>query len=239
MNNFEPPVMLSEHMIEKRPKHLAFICDGNGRWAQERGLSRNKGHIAGLFHTLKVVDICIERRIPIISAFLWSTENWNRPRFEVRGIMRAAVKYVPDFAMKMHERQAKLLHCGIRKNVPRDVLEVIDDAVALTENNTETILNMCFNYGGKSDIIQAVNKLVREVSDPEEITPESLGNYLLTGTLPDVDLLIRTGREKRLSNFMIWQCAYAELYAADCYWPDLTESDIDAALKRYNLSLRK
>ncbi|WP_455383096.1 polyprenyl diphosphate synthase [Salinispira pacifica] len=215
------------------PQHIAFICDGNGRWARERGMRRSDGHIAGLYQTQTVVEWCVDRGIPNVSAFLWSTENWKRDSAEVGGIMDAVVQYGPAFADRMNRQGVRLFHAGLRDGIDDQVLKVIDDSMELTCRNRRASLCLAFNYGGKADILQAIARALDNADAGSSISAEQLQSHLLTAPMPDIDFLVRTGNESRISNFMLWQAAYAELYFSRVYWPDFSEEELDAALRRF------
>ena len=215
------------------PKHVAFIMDGNGRWAKERGLPRSKGHLAGINHIKKVVDVCTRIGIQFISAYVWSTENWERPDKEVRHLMDSIVKYGPDMAKELHTKGVRILHCGSRDGLDKDILETIDFATGLTANDGPDILNLAFNYGARKELIDAVKSIARQHIPPDEINEQTIQHNLYSPIVPDVDLLIRPGGEKRLSNFLLWECANSMIYFTDTYWPSLDEDEIRNAVRGY------
>ncbi len=222
--------------------HIAFICDGNGRWAKQRGLPRTAGHIAGLYKTQTVVEWCVARNLPNISAFLWSTENWKRDSKEIHGIMDAVVKHGPSFIARMHRLGVRLIHAGLRDGLEDRVLKVIDYGADLTKDNTRANFCLAFNYGGKLDILHAVNHAVEEASlrksiagEPASVTAEAIGRNLMSYPLPDIDLLVRSGNETRISNFMLWQAAFADLSVSASNWPDFSESELDLILHDFNV----
>jgi len=212
--------------------HIAFICDGNGRWAKSRGLPRTAGHIAGLKKTRTVVDWCIDRGVQNVSVFLWSTENWKRDSREVSGIMGAVVRYGPAFARHMHRRGVRLIHAGLRENIEPRVLAVIDESIELTRHNTAASLCLAFNYGGKTDILHALSAAVTE-ADGKPITEQAISGRLMSSPMPDVDLLVRTGGEFRISNFMLWQAAEAEFRVSHTLWPDFSQQELDGLITDY------
>jgi len=212
--------------------HIAFICDGNGRWAKNRGLPRTAGHIAGLKKTRTVVDWCIDRGVPNVSVFLWSTENWKRDSREVSGIMSAVVRYGPAFARHMHRRGVRLIHAGLRENIEPRVLAVIDESIELTTHNTAASLCLAFNYGGKTDILHALSAAIAD-ADGKPVTEQAISRRLMSSPMPDVDLLVRTGGEFRISNFMLWQAAEAEFRASHTLWPDFSRQELDALIADY------
>ena len=220
------------------PKHIAFIMDGNGRWANDRGLPRSKGHLAGINHIKKVVDVCTRIGIQFITAYVWSTENWARPDKEVKHLMDSIVKYGPDMAKELHSKSVRILHCGSRDGLDKNVLETIDFATSLTVNDGPNILNLAFNYGSKKELIDAVRSIVKQRIAPEEINEQTIQNNLYTPIVPDVDLLIRPGGEKRLSNFLLWQCANSMFFFTNTYWPSLDEDEIKSAIKDYGEKIK-
>ena len=221
------------------PQHIGFIMDGNGRWAQQRGLPRAEGHRVGIQHILRVLDICHELGVDIVSAYIWSTENWERPIAEVQALMYSIQILGPQLASQLHPRGVRILHSGSRQNLSKAVLKVIDNAVELTKANGPRVLNLAFNYGGRAELVQAVKQVVDKQLQPEAITETTIANCLYTAGLPDVDLVIRAGGEKRISNFLLWQIAYAWIYTPETYWPALSRRDIESAIESYNEGLIK
>jgi undecaprenyl diphosphate synthase len=215
------------------PKHIAFVMDGNGRWAKERGLPRSKGHIAGIGHISQVIDFCFKKGIQYITVYVWSTENWNRPDEEVTNLMDAIARFGPDLAKSLHKESCRILHCGSRENLSTPVLEVIDFATQLTKDDGPNILNLAFNYGGRKEIVDAAKKIFSQNLPLEEITESTIAANLYSHELPGIDLLVRTGGEKRLSNFMLWESAYSIIYVTNTYWPALQDEGIDEALAYY------
>lgn len=216
------------------PAHIAFIMDGNGRWAKEKGLPRSKGHLAGINHIKKVVDICNRIGIPFVTAYVWSTENWARPDKEVKHLMDSIVKYGPDMARELHTKGVRILHCGSRDGLDRNVLEVIDFATSLTADDGPNILNLAFNYGSRKELIDAVRKIAKLRISPDRIDEQTIQDNLYSPIVPDVDLLIRPGGEKRLSNFLLWQCANSTFHFTKTYWPSLGEEEIKDAIQAYS-----
>jgi undecaprenyl diphosphate synthase len=214
--------------------HIAFIMDGNGRWAQAKGLSRSKGHLAGINHIKKVVEICTKIGIPIVSAYVWSTENWARPNDEVENLMANIVKYGPDMVKELHTKGIKILHCGARDMIDKEVLDVIDFAINLTKNNGPNTLNLAFNYGARNELIDMAKRIVKSGISPEQIDEHTIQDNLYSPNLPDVDLLVRSGGDIRLSNFLLWQCSNSVMHFTNAYWPSLGEKEIADAIKDYN-----
>jgi undecaprenyl diphosphate synthase len=225
MDHSEPPSSI--------PQHVGIIMDGNGRWAQEHGLPRIEGHRAGTENIRRVLQACGEFGIKVVTIYAFSTENWYRPREEVRGLMGILERVLETEVRNMHEQGVKLRHIGELQGLPENLRAAVVDAIELTKNNDRLTLNVAFNYGGRSEIVRAVRRLLEEQVRPEEVDEGLLGRYLYTAGLPDPDLIIRTGGEMRLSNFLIWQSAYAEYYSTPTFWPDFDKEELDKALHAY------
>jgi undecaprenyl diphosphate synthase len=210
--------------------------DGNGRWAQAKGLPRSAGHKAGLDRIQCVLKECYDRGIEIVSVFAWSTENWSRPFREVSYIMRELETHLPRLVKSLHEKNIRFNHIGSMGRLPPKAQEVLEWANRLTENNGPLEFNLAFNYGGRDDIVHCLRMIVARKTPPDMITEAMIDQYLYTAGLPDVDLLIRSGREKRISNFMLWQIASAYIYFTDTYWPDIGEREISEAIENFNNS---
>jgi undecaprenyl diphosphate synthase len=222
----------------KIPKHIAFIMDGNGRWAQARGLPRSAGHKAGLDRIQTVLRECYEKGVKIVSVFAWSTENWSRPQREVSYVMRTLEKHLPRLVKALHEENVRFVHIGSMDRLSIRAQEVLGWACNHTRNNGPFTFNLAFNYGGRDDILHALRKLISQKVPTEKITEAMLDEYLYTSGIPDVDLLIRSGGEKRISNFMLWQIATAYIYFTDTFWPDMGEREIHEAIKSFDESKR-
>ncbi len=216
------------------PKHIGFIMDGNGRWATQRGLPRSTGHKAGFEKIPDVLKTCRELGIHVVSGYAWSTENWTRPKPEVDYIMRSLEKHLPRFVGELHERNVRFLHSGERENLSAKALEIIDNAVALTQDNGPWVFNFLFNYGGRAELVHAAKQVIDEGHTPDAISEPLLEKHLWSEDLPNVDLMIRTGGDRRISNFMLWQLAYASLYFVDNYWPAITPEDIKKGIEYFN-----
>ena len=221
------------------PKHIAFIMDGNGRWAQARGLPRSAGHKAGLDRIRTVLGECYDKGVEIVSVFAWSTENWSRPYREVRYIMRALENQLPRLVKALHEENVRFIHIGSLERLSTRAQQVIKWANDLTRNNVPFTFNLAFNYGGRDEILHALQKVIAQKVPADRINEAMVGKYLFTSDLPDVDLLVRSGGEKRISNFMLWQIATAYIYFADTFWPDMGRREIHDALKSYNECKRR
>jgi undecaprenyl diphosphate synthase len=221
------------------PRHVAIIMDGNGRWATQRGLPRNAGHRAGTENIRRVIERCADHGVQYLTLYAFSTENWTRPPKEVRFIIRLLGMYLKRELQNLHKNGVRVLHLGHIEALPEYLQAQVHDAVALTAGNTGITLNLCFNYGGRDDIVMAVRQIVRDGLTPEEVTDQAISARLFTSASPDPDLVIRTGAEQRISNFLLWQSAYAELYFSDAYWPDFGREDVDIALAEYGRRKRK
>jgi len=226
---------ISQLQSEQFPKHIAIIMDGNGRWAKKRFLPRFIGHQKGLNAVKRVVAYCSEVGIEALTLFAFSTENWKRPKDEVNKLMGLFLKALQKEVGKLSENNVQLRIIGDRSAFSEEIQEHIAKAEALTEGNTGLVLTIAANYGGRADIVQAVKEWHK--ANPEknidEFDEASITEYIALSDIAIPDLLIRTGGEQRISNFLIWQMAYAELYFTDALWPDFGESDIDAAILSY------
>jgi len=221
------------------PTHIAIVPDGNGRWAERRGLPRLSGHRAGAENTHRMVKYLNEYPIKYVTLYAFSTENWNRPEAEVRGLFQLLEEFIDKCVPELHERDIRLRHLGRLNELPQGLQRAINRGIELTQNNAGMILSLAFNYGGRAEIIEAVRRLINEDIAPQNISEKLFNSYLYTAGLPDVDLLIRTGDELRLSNFLIWQTAYSEYYLTKVLWPDFGKKDIDKALLSYSRRQRR
>lgn len=219
------------------PKHVAIMMDGNGRWGKARGLTRSEGHFAGTKAMEKVIDACIELDINILTLYAFSSENWTRPKEEVNYLMYLPIKFFNQKLPEFMRRNIKIIISGDLTKVPKGTRKAVLRAVDKTKDNTGLIANFAFNYGGRDDILQAIHKVIGEVQnhklDLDEMDEASFQSFLYTKELPDPELLIRTGGEKRMSNFLLWQCSAAELYFTDIYFPDFDKEDLEFALTDY------
>lgn len=221
------------------PTHVAIIMDGNGRWACERGLPRLAGHRAGTENLRRVIRACVEFGIKILTIYAFSTENWGRPEAEVRGLLSILEQVIDSELEELHQQGVQLRHLGRLEGLSPQLQEKVRQAIELTKNNDRLILNVAFNYGGRDEILQAVRRLIADGVRPEEVTEELFTRYLYTAGLPDPDLIIRTSGELRVSNFLIWQAAYAEYYATPVYWPDFDKEELRKALVEYSRRQRR
>jgi len=221
------------------PNHVAIVPDGNGRWAEQRGLPRLEGHQAGAENMRRMVEYLSEYPIKYVTLYGFSSENWSRPEDEVAGLFHILEMFIDKYVPEIHKKGIRLRHLGRLNELPQDLQLVINRAVELTKNNAGMTLNVAFNYGGRIEIVDAVRHLVAEGIAPQNIDEKLFSNYLYTNGLPDVDLLIRTGDELRLSNFLLWQTAYSEYYFTGVLWPDFGKKDIEKALLSYSRRQRR
>lgn len=219
--------------LRKTPRHVAIIMDGNGRWAQARGLPRTAGHRAGTENLRQVIQATVEFGVPMLTIYAFSTENWKRPAAEVRALMQLVRRVLDAELANLHENGVRLKHIGRIEGLQDDLVARIREAEALTAQNTRLNLNIALNYGGRAELVDAVKRIVAEGLPPEAIDEQTLSDHLYTAGLPDPDLVIRTAGEMRLSNFLIWQAAYAEYYSTPVYWPDFGREALYAALVAY------
>ena len=212
------------------PYHLAIIMDGNGRWAKARGLPRLAGHRAGVENLRRILRACSEFGIKILTIYAFSTENWGRPEAEVRGLMNILETVINRELKQLHANGVQLRHIGELDGLSPALQDKVRQAIALTRNNDQLILNIAFNYGGRQDLIQAFRHIVADGVPLDQIDETLINYYLYTAGQPDPDLVIRTAGEMRLSNFLLWQASYAEYYATPTYWPDFDRNELLKAL---------
>lgn len=219
------------------PRHIAIIMDGNGRWAQKRGLPRTLGHRQGAETVRRVVEASADAGVKYLTLFGFSTENWSRPADEVRELMSLMRHYVRGNVADLHKNGVRLRIIGERERIDPDVLAIVEQAEQLTSTNDRLHLTIAFSYGARQEIVMAVRKLAADVQAgkliPEEIDVSTVNSALLTADLPDPDLLIRTSGEQRISNFLLWQLAYAELVFVDTFWPDFGKAELNEAIRTY------
>lgn len=216
--------------LEPIPTHIAVIMDGNGRWAKQRGLPRLAGHKAGTENLREILRACVEFGVKILTIYAFSTENWGRPEEEVEGLMMILQDVIDRELDELDEEGVQIRHLGDLSRVAPGLQQKVLHAVEETKDNDQLILNVAFNYGGRAEILHAIREIVEESYTAEDITEELVSHYLYTGDLPDPDLIIRTSGELRLSNFLIWQSAYAEYYFPEVYWPDFNRAELRKAL---------
>ena len=226
------------HEIDKTnlPMHIGIIMDGNGRWAKKRRMPRNVGHRAGAEVLKKITTYADEIGIKAITAYTFSTENWKRPQAEIDGIMALLREYLLDYKKNLGDKNAVIKVIGDRSVLDDDIIELMAKTEEFTKDNTGVVLCLAINYGGQDEIVRAVNQLV---ADGEEINAENIGKNLYTSDLPPVDLIIRPSGEKRLSNFLLWQSAYAELWYDDILWPDFTIEKFNEAIMDFQKRNRR
>lgn len=220
-------------------RHIAIIMDGNGRWATKRHLPRLAGHKAGVDALLRVVECARDEHIEMLSVYVFSTENWTRPKAEVDGLMRLVWETLRLQLQRLHKEGVRLRHLGRLYNLPPDLQSAIRDSVELTKNNRVIDVNVCFNYGGRAELVDAVRQIIADGRDPDSITEELISSYLYTRDLPDPEMVIRTAGEMRVSNFLLWQLAYSEYYATPTLWPDFGREDLLAALESFQKRQRR
>jgi undecaprenyl diphosphate synthase len=225
---------LTAEKISQYPVHVAIVPDGNGRWAVKRGLPRISGHREGVLTMMRMIQYISEYPIKYVTFYGFSTENWNRPEMEVNGIFKLVEHFVDEQLNKIHENNIRIRHIGRIEGLPESLQKAIRKSVDLTANNTGMNLGIAWNYGGRTEILDAIAKMEADPNRTEPQDAKSFSRYLYTGDMPDVDLVIRTANEKRLSNFLIWQTAYSEYHFTDVLWPDFDKKDIDKALIEYS-----
>ena len=218
------------------PHHVAIVMDGNGRWANKRYMPRLVGHRQGLAALRRCVAACLDRGVRVLTVFAFSSENWNRPEDEVSGLMGLMGMALTREVPKLHEAGVRVYLIGDRDSLKSKLRDGLTQAEELTRDNERLILNVCFNYGGRWDIVQAAARL-HEQGLP--FTEDNLSSAMAMSHVPDPDLIIRTGGEYRISNFLLWQAAYSELYFSDILWPDFDAAALDAAIEDYTLRERR
>ncbi len=225
--------------VARRPRHIAIIMDGNGRWARRRGLPRLAGHRAGTENIRRIVEACAEEGIEILTIYAFSTENWSRPAEEVQGLLGLLSEVIERETENLHRNGVQVRHIGRLEGLPEALQRKILQAVERTRDNRRLILNVAFNYGGRAEIVDAARRLVAAGVSPEEVTEERFASALYTAGCPDPDLIIRTAGEMRLSNFLIWQAAYSEFYSTPTLWPDFDREELRRAIEAYGKRVRK
>lgn len=232
-------------MIDKTklPTHVAIVMDGNGRWAQGRKLPRLAGHNAGMIAMKKIVKASASIGVKHLTVYAFSTENWKRSKEEVKGIFKLLIIYVEKELAELHENNVKVKILGDYRRLPMEAVRSLERTLETTKDNTGLQFNIALNYGGRDEILYAINQVARQVEEgkikAENITEAMISDNLYTAGVPDPDLVIRTSGEKRLSNFLLWQCAYSEFVFTDVLWPDFTESDLKEAIEEYQHRKRR
>jgi len=217
------------------PKHIAIIMDGNGRWAESKRKPRVEGHQSGVENITRVVEIMIKKEVKFLTLFAFSTENWSRPMKEVEFLTgKLLAKSISSHTEKLNSAGVKILHLGKTDNLDENLKHKINNAIKLTQNNNRITLQVAFDYGGRQEIIEATKNILLSGIKSEELDEISFSRFLFTSEIPDPDLVIRTGGEFRISNFLLWQTAYSEFYSTETYWPDFDEEEINKALSDFS-----
>ena len=234
---------MTQDQTLKPPKHIAIIMDGNGRWAQQRGLPRIAGHRAGAEAVRRTVDACIKAGVETITLYAFSSENWSRPESEVKALMQLLDRFLKEKTKEMIKQKVRLQAIGQLDKLPAKTLERLEQAIEATAHNTALTVNLALSYSGRVELTDATRAIATKVAQgtlaPEEITAETISSHLYTSELPDPELLIRTSGEFRLSNFLLWQLSYTEIVIFNKYWPDFDESDIRKAIEQYHARDRR
>jgi undecaprenyl diphosphate synthase len=220
--------------LDHPPHHVGIIMDGNGRWAKTHGKSRFEGHKAGTENLRRTLESSVEFGVKMLTIYAFSTENWKRPPLEVMGLMRILEGVIDKELGELDKNGVQLRHIGQLERLAPKIREKVLHAIELTKNNDRLTLNVAFNYGGRAEIVHAVQKLMQDNIKPEEVTEALLSRYMYTGSSPDPDLIIRTSGEFRTSNFLIWQAAYAEYYITPTYWPAFDKDEYYKALLAFS-----
>lgn len=229
--------MADKHQEANIPQHVAIIMDGNGRWAEQHGVARAKGHEQGGETVQRAIDLCLEKGVKWLTLYAFSTENWGRSKLEVTALMHMLQKYLKERTPEMMEKNVRLHAIGELYMLPKGAQEAIERSKETTKNNMGLNLVLALSYGSRQEITHAAQELAKQVQagtlQPQDITPDMLGNHLYTAGMPDPDLLIRTSGELRISNYLLWQISYAEIYVTDVLWPDFGRAEFDAALESF------
>lgn len=220
--------------LEHVPVHVAMIMDGNGRWAAQRNLPRLAGHRAGTENLRRIIKASVEFGVKYLTLYAFSTENWGRPKDEVEGLMHIIEDVIDKELAELSRQGVRLQHIGHLEGLRLQTRKKVEQAIALTRANDRLVLNLAFNYGGRDEIVYAVRRLIQDGVNPDEIDEQKFSQYLFTASIPDPDLVIRTSGELRISNFLIWQAAYAEWYFTPILWPDFGREEYYKALQDYS-----
>lgn len=215
------------------PNHLGLILDGNRRWARTRGLPTLEGHKEGYDNLKSIAEHAFNSGVKYVSAYVFSTENWNRSEDEVTYLMSLLLKFFKKDCKQLNKKGVKIMWLGSRLKLSEKILKAVDEATEMTKNNTKGVLALCFNYGGYDEISEAVKKIIKLGAKPEDVNPELIRGNLFCPDLPDLDLVIRTSGEQRISNFMLWRIAYSEFYFTDKFWPEFHPAYLQIALDDY------
>lgn len=225
--------------VSKPPRHVAIIMDGNGRWAIRRGLSRTDGHRAGTENVRRAIEAFAEAGVRYLTLYAFSTENWERPAVEVDALISIFRDVIGPESQNLHRQGVRIRHLGSLARIPEDLRKAIESSIQLTSDNDGLTLCVAFNYGSRDEILSAVRQIIADGVDADDVSEASFSSYLYTSELPDPDLIIRTAGEMRLSNFLLWQAAYAEFYSTSALWPDFDEFEVQKALDAYSRRSRK
>jgi undecaprenyl diphosphate synthase len=232
--NVSPPASVPDGLPESIPRHIAIIMDGNGRWAKSRGLPRLAGHRAGVENLRRVIEGCVEDGVQILTIYAFSTENWSRPRDEVDGLMSILEDVIDRELGELHKNGVQLRHIGRLEGLSPLLQRKVVHAMELTRDNRKLVLNIAFNYGGRDELVRAVQGLIRDGVPAETVDEALVEKYLYTAGIPDPDLVVRTSGEQRGSNFLIWQTAYSEWYFPPVYWPDFDKEQLRKAIWEFS-----
>jgi len=232
-------VTAAKKKIPHLPDHIAIIMDGNGRWAQKRGLPRLEGHQAGVENLRSVIKYFNKLNLKYLTLYGFSTENWKRPKEEIDGLLRLLQEAIDKETLELHKNGIRIRHLGRLEKLPAGFQRAITKAVELTKDNKRMTVSFAFDYGGRAEIVDAVRKIIAEGVPPQKIDEQLFDSHLYTAGLPEVDLVIRTAGELRISNFLIWQAAYSEYYFTKVLWPDFNSKEINKALLAYSRRQRR
>ncbi|HSR33442.1 MAG TPA: polyprenyl diphosphate synthase [Anaerolineae bacterium] len=221
---------MEQTKLQEVPRHVAIIMDGNGRWAKARGLPRLAGHRAGTENLRPILEACVEYGIEILTIWAFSTENWRRPDAEVKGLLRILERMIRRELQQLHKQGVQLRHIGRLDRLPEGLQQQVLDAIEMTKDNDRIVLNVAFDYGGRAEIVRAVQEIIRSGIPADEVDEDLLSLNMYTAEQPDPDLIIRTGGELRTSGFMLWQSAYTEYYVTPTFWPDFDKEQLYKAL---------
>ncbi|WP_077619596.1 isoprenyl transferase [Bacillus sinesaloumensis] len=225
------------------PEHIAIIMDGNGRWAKKRGLPRVAGHKEGISAVIKIVKAAVKCNVKVLTLYTFSTENWKRPKSEVDTILRLPKEFLHLYLPELISNNVRIEAIGDMENLPSHTQEAIQYAINRTRDNDGLVLNFALNYGSRHELLNAMKAMLKDMNEaklsPDELDEQMVSRYLYTSNLPEPDLLIRTGGERRLSNFLLWQLAYTEFWFSDVFWPDFSEKEFMEALEDYRQRKRR
>ncbi len=227
------PYDSSKTVSLRTPRHVAIIMDGNGRWAESRDMSRSEGHRAGVANIRRTIRAFAEAGVEYLTLYAFSTENWGRPTDEVEALIAIMLDVIGPESENLHEEGVRIRHIGGLDRLPERLRHAIQNSIRMTKGNDRLTLCVAFNYGSRTEILNAVRKMLADGVDPEVLDEKLFAKYLDTADIPDPDLIIRTAGEMRLSNFLLWQAAYSEFYCTSALWPDFDEREVERALRSY------